>query len=352
MINLYTCTSQTVAVADLYRLRFVENLSTHHKEGIALKKGKQMSQQVVKDNVLINASYSLDLVEQRIILQGIVKSRETEKGFTDSNPVRIHASEYEKQFGVTKDGAYKALKDAVLSLFERQFSFTELQDEKLKVVKSRWVSQIAYVDDLAEVQIIFSPAVASMCSRLERHFTSYDLEQVAPLTSKYAVRLYELMMSWKSVGKTPIIKLSEFRERVGLLDENEYKDMCTFKKYVLDLAVAQINEHTDIKLTYEQHKAGRKIEGFSFKFKQKVKQKKIEQQQRDANTIDLFSKMTDAQRHLFASKLSRHADMAKYSHGTESYDQFAVRIAEMLLDEQKFKELYPILLKVGYVPKS
>ena len=101
-----------------------------------MKKGKQMSQQVVKDNVLINASYSLDLVEQRIILQGIVKSRDTEQGFNALNPVRIHASEYEKLYGVTKDGAYKALKDAVLSLFERQFSFTELQDEKLKVVKS------------------------------------------------------------------------------------------------------------------------------------------------------------------------------------------------------------------------
>lgn len=350
MINLYTCTSRTVAVADLYRLRFVENLSTHHKEGIALKKGKQMSQQVVKDNVLINASYSLDLVEQRIILHGIVKSRETEKGFTDSNPVRIHASEYEKQFGVTKDGAYKALKDAVLSLFERQFSFTELQDEKLKVVKSRWVSQIAYVDDLAEIQIIFSPAVASMCSRLERHFTSYDLEQVAPLTSKYAVRLYELMMSWKSVGKTPIIKLSEFRERVGLLDENEYKDMCTFKKYVLDLAVAQINEHTDIKLTYEQHKAGRKIDGFSFKFKQKVKQQKIEQQ-RDPNTIDLFSKMTDAQRHLLASKLSRLHEMSEYSVGNESFDDLAKRLAEMLLDEKFFKSVTPLFDQIDYKPK-
>ena len=314
-----------------------------------MKKGKQQMTKVVKDNVLINASYSLDLVEQRIVLQGIVKSRETEKGFTDSNPVSIHASEYEKQFGVTKDAAYKALKDAVLSLFERQFTFTELEKGKLKVVKSRWVSQIAYVDDLAEIQIIFSPAVASMCSRLERHFTSYDLEQVALLTSKYAVRLYELMMSWKSVGKTPIIKLSEFRERVGLLDENEYKDMCTFKKYVLDLAVAQINEHTDIKLTYEQHKAGRKIDGFSFKFKQKVKPKKIEQQ-RDQNTIDLFSKMTDAQRHLLASKLSRLHEMSEYSVGNESYEDLAKRIAEKLLDEKFFKSVTPLFDSIDYKP--
>lgn len=313
-----------------------------------MKKGKQMSQQVVKDNVLINASYSLDLVEQRIVLQGIVKSRDTEAGFNALNPVRIHASEYEKQFSVTKDAAYKALKDAVLSLFERQFSFTELQDEKLKVVKSRWVSQIAYVDDLAEIQIIFSPAVASMCSRLERHFTSYDLEQVASLTSKYAVRLYELMMSWKAVGKTPVIKLKDFREKVGLLDESEYKDMCTFKKYVLDLAVDQINEHTDIKLDYEQHKAGRKIDGFSFKFKSKVKQQKIEQQQRDPDTVDLFAKMTDKQRHLLASKLSTLHEMSEYAVGNESFEQLAKRISEKLLDEKFFKSVVPLFNQIGY----
>ena len=314
-----------------------------------MKKGKQQMTQIVKDNALINASYNLELVEQRIVLQAIVKARETEKGFDTKTPLSIHASEYEKQFNVSKDAAYKALKDAVLSLFERQFTFTELQDEKLKVVKSRWVSQIAYVDKSAEVQIIFSPAVASMCSRLERHFTSYDLEQVAPLTSKYAVRLYELVIAWKATGKTPIFKLQDFREKIGLLDENEYKDMCTFKKYVLELAVKQINEHTDIKLDYEQHKAGRKIDGFSFKFKQKVKPKKIEQQ-RDQNTIDLFSKMTDAQRHLLASKLSRLHEMSEYSVGNESYDDLAKRLAEKLLDEKFFKSVTPLFDQIDYKP--
>lgn len=315
-----------------------------------MKKGKQQMTQVVKDNVLINASYSLDLVEQRVVLHGIVKSRETEKGFTALNPVSIHASEYEKQFGVTKDGAYKALKDAVQSLFERQFTFTELQDGKLKVIKSRWVSQIAYVDDLAEVQIIFSPAVASMCSRLEKHFTSYDLDQVSKLNSKYAVRLYELVIAWKATGKTPEFSLAEFRNKLGLID-NEYTAMNNFKKYVLDLAVKQINEHTDIKLDYEQHKKGRTISGFSFKFKQKVKPKKIEQQQRDPDTIDLFSKMTDAQRHMLASKLSRLHEMSEYSVGNESFEDLAKRLAEKLLDEKFFKSVVPLFNQIDYKPK-
>ncbi|AVI35113.1 putative dNA replication protein (plasmid) [Acinetobacter baumannii] len=55
--------------------------------------------------------------------------------------------------------------------------------------------------------------------------------------------------------------------------------------------------------------------------------------------------MTDAQRHLFSHKLSELPEMGKYSHGTESYPQFAVRIAEMLQNPEKFKELYPYLQK-------
>ena len=62
--------------------------------------------------------------------------------------------------------------------------------------------------------------------------------------------------------------------------------------------------------------------------------------------------MTDAQRHMFAHKLSELPEMGKYSHGTESYQQFAIRIAEMLQDPEQFKELYPYLKKVGYMTST
>ena len=99
-----------------------------------------------------------------------------------------------------------------------------------------------------------------------------------------------------------------------------------------------------------QHKKGRTISGFSFKFKQK-QQPKIEKPvdpKRDPNSPDFFIDMTDSQRHLFAHKLSEMPDMSKYSQGSESYQQFAVRIAGMLLDPVKFRELYPLLKKAGF----
>jgi hypothetical protein len=44
--------------------------------------------------------------------------------------------------------------------------------------------------------------------------------------------------------------------------------------------------------------------------------------------------MTDSQRHLFAHKLSTLHEMSEYSVGTESYEDFAKRIANMLLEPE------------------
>ena len=254
-----------------------------------------------------------------------------------------------KHFNVDKKTAYEALKNAVDNLFNRQFSFREVRGGTDFIVKSRWVSRIAYATNEAILEITFAPDVVPLILRLEEHFTSYQLKQVTQLTSKYAIRLYELLIAWREVGKTPQIELSEFRHKLGV-EDNEYKDMHNFKKRVLEPSIKQINEHTDITVTYEQHKRGRTISGFSFRLKQK-QQPKIEKPvdpKRDPNTTDLFAKMTDAQRHLFAHKLSEMPVMSKYSQGTESYEDFAKRIAEMLLEPEKFRELYPILEKAGF----
>ena len=306
---------------------------------------------VVKDNALINASYNLELTEQRLIMLAIINARESGQGITADSKLEIHASDYAKLFNVSIDASYKALREAVNNLFNRQFSYTAeyKRTGKTGVVRSRWVSRIFYVDDLALLEITFAPDVVPLVTRLEEHFTSYQAKQVAHLTSKYATRLYELLIAWREVGKVPQIEIGEFRNRLGLLDD-EYTAMHNFKKRVLEPSIQQINEHTDINVTYEQHKKGRLISGFSFRLKQK-QQPKIEKPvdpKRDPNTPDFFIPMTDAQRHLFAHKLSEMHEMSEYSVGTESYEDFAKRIADMLLEPEKFRTFYPLLVQAGF----
>jgi|EP01086_Lenisia_limosa_P017906 plasmid replication initiation protein len=229
-----------------------------------------MSELIVKDNALMNASYNLDLVEQRLILLAIVEARESGKGINANDPLTVHAESYINQFGVHRTTAYQALKDACKDLFARQFSYQEKRERGRANITSRWVSQIAYIDETATVEIIFAPAVVPLITRLEEQFTQYDIEQISGLSSAYAVRMYELLICWRSTGKTPVIELGEFRKRIGVLD-TEYTRTDNLKMRVIELALKQINDHTDITATYEQHKKGRTITGFSFKFKQKKK---------------------------------------------------------------------------------
>ncbi|HNL05893.1 MAG TPA: replication initiation protein RepM, partial [Bacteroidia bacterium] len=234
-----------------------------------------MSELIVKDNALMNASYNLSLVEQRLILLAIIEARESGKGINANNPLIVHAETYINQFGVHRNTAYQALKDACKDLFARQFSYQEKNTRgNTRHVTSRWVSQVAYNDKEAAIDLIFSPIVVPLITKLEEQFTKYDIEQISDLSSAYAVRLYELLICWRSTGKTPVIELDEFRKRIGVLD-TEYKLMAQLKERVLNLAIQQINEHTDIIANYEQHKAGRVITGFSFTFTQKKQPKDV-----------------------------------------------------------------------------
>lgn len=247
-------------------------------------------QLVTKDNSLIGASYSLGVVEQRLIFLAIIEAREQKTLIEAGGLLRIYAQSYAKQFDVEKHTSYEAMKRAVEGLYEAGFGYSKLDEGSGKIghYKSRWVDKIGYIDDLGCVELVFASDVIPLITRLEARYTEYELKQVVGLQSEYAIRLYELIIQWRSVGKTNPISLTELREKLGLVDE--YKRIEAFKRRVLDLAVKQINEHTDITVEYEQHKQGRVITGFTFKFKvKKDKKKKVAEVAGDDANNDMYT---------------------------------------------------------------
>jgi len=306
------------------------------------------SELIVKDNALINASYNLELSEQRLILLSIVRARETGQGITADSKLKIYASDYASQFGVTKETAYEALKTAVDNLFNRYFSYKTYEDgDKEFVCKSRWVSRIGYADNHGELFITFAPDVVPLITRLEERFTSYQLKQVAGLTSKYAIRIYELLISWRTVGKC-LFTIEDFRELLGI-GVNEYKLMHQFKGRVLDPAIKQINELTDLAVSYEQHKSGRTITGFEFKFKLKNQPPKEKKPTRDQNTIDMFAGMTPKQVLLFAKKLAYDDQFGgRVGEVGESREDLERRLTDLLVDPRNQQKWADDLKRLGF----
>lgn len=231
-----------------------------------------MSNSVVKDNALINASYDLSLVEQRLLLLAIIEFKRQSIPNLKPNEVWIRADSYIEHFNVHKNTAYQALKDAIRDLKKREFNFIEEVNGK-KILRTRnWVTEIGYARNDAFVTLEFDPNVIPLIGELKERFTKYDIAQVADLSSAYAIRLYEILIAWRSLGKVPLISTEDLRSKLGLLD-GEYARMERFKTKVLENSIEQINKHTDIKVSYKQHKAGRNITGFSFSFKVKPSSK-------------------------------------------------------------------------------
>jgi plasmid replication initiation protein len=151
----------------------------------------------------------------------------------------------------------------------REFTLygTCIKSGKPEVITTRWVSAISYVAGVGVVKLQFSGVVIPFITRLETEFTRYKLEQIAGMSSPYAIRVYEMLIQWGGKGKREV-EIVWIRERLMLQDE--YQALTDFKKRVIDVAVDQINKHSDLKCEYTQKKTGRNVTHLIFEFAPKV----------------------------------------------------------------------------------
>lgn len=89
------------------------------------------------------------------------------------------------------------------------------------------------------------------------------------LTSKHAKRIYQLVSQWKDQNQTRTYTISELKIMLGLKNVQgvtceQYKKASMFKKFVLDVAVCQINQLTELTISYELQKRGRSFETIRF----------------------------------------------------------------------------------------
>lgn len=231
---------------------------------------------VVKSNRIVEASYRLTLNEQRIILYSICRAREEQKGLFPNLPLTITADAFAKQFpAVGKQHVYEQLREAMDGLYDRSVTYYDIDPESgmERVNKTRWISRASYIDGAGRVQVIFTQDVIDHITRLEAEFTSYQLEKVGNMTSAHAIRIYEMLAQYREIGDREL-NLKWLRNALQIADD-EYKLTKNFMVKVLDAAVKQINEHSDLKVSYKPKKTSRAITDFEFKIKEKNATTKI-----------------------------------------------------------------------------
>lgn len=217
---------------------------------------------VTKSNSLLNASYYLDLGEYRLITASVAMARKAGLGITADRPLKISVQEFASLYNLDRTTAYKMLRSACDSLFERQISYLETLDGRKMISRTRWVQRVSYSIEGEGVELVFSSDVAPHIAGLSDKFTTFYIENIKKLRSPYAVRLYEQLARWKNAGQTPEIELDELKRLMGI-EPHLYTKLLVFKK-LLNSCLEKINEHTDLRVTYQQKKQGRFIKAIRF----------------------------------------------------------------------------------------
>jgi plasmid replication initiation protein len=159
------------------------------------------------------------------------------------------------------------------------------------------------------------------------------------MSSAYAIRIYELLSQYRSIGKREI-SIESLR---GMLELGKrYPLSADLKRWVIDTAVGQINEHSPLNVSYEQIKTGRKVTHIQFTFREKSKSINHNSEQNN------FYKLTDAQINMFGNQLSRLHEVSHLAQQGESYDNLAIKIKDMLRDPIQQKQFIPHLKNLGF----
>ncbi len=217
---------------------------------------------VVKSNQVIEASYQLSALEQRIVLAAISRIPKNQL-ITDDELYPVSISELQL-LGVHEKTAYRDLKDGINRLYERSINLS-IDD---KSIKMRWVQEIQFLDSQSVIGIRFSKPILPFISNLSREFTKYALSDIAGINSAYAIRIYELLVQYRQIGKRDI-SVDSLRTMLEL--GKKYPLFADFKKRVIDTAVDQINEYSPLSVKYEQKKLVVKSLIFSFHLKKNPK---------------------------------------------------------------------------------
>lgn len=223
---------------------------------------------IYKSNSLIEASYRLSVVEQRIVLACLSQVRHDEP-VTDEVMYSVTAQDIADLTETDVKTTYRDLQEGALRLKRREVRIEKEANSKKKrkqVLVCNWVQTVMYIESEGRVCLRFNKDMLPYLTELSAQFTKYRLKAVAKMDSSYAIRLYEWLIQWRDTGQREV-EVSWLREALQL--GGKYAAIKDLKKWVVDLAVTQINQHSDLTVSYTQKKAGRTISHFVFSFQPK-----------------------------------------------------------------------------------
>ena len=146
--------------------------------------------------------------------------------------------------------------------------------------------------DEAEISFYFPDEVLYMLSMFneDNPYTKFKIGIALSLRGAHALHFYELLKQYEAIGCRDLT-IADLREKFELKDK--YKLFNNLKIRVIEPSIKEINEHTDLSVSYTQITQGRKVIAlrFSITNKKKIKKQtneKIEDSKINIKPLDIY----------------------------------------------------------------
>lgn len=206
---------------------------------------------VKKSNMAIRkAKYSLTLQQQKLLnyLVSQVKdtdTKDTEKVFFIRDFFKFMGLKAEEQ-------SYERVRKDLKALSDKSWWLDGAADDGSDILV-RFLGVVRTNKRSGRATIKWHEDMLPFLQHLHREYTQYKLWFTMTMHSEYSARLYELL---KSVAGKTVWNFSINELKRLFMCENSYKLFADFKRRVIDTAVKEINEKSDLNVSYELFKFG------------------------------------------------------------------------------------------------
>lgn len=180
--------------------------------------------------------------------------------------------------------AYDVIKQAVKGINARPYENDNFitADGRIAMVMIYWYHSFWYYPKEGVFEFKLDPDVVELVLSLKTDFTRFKLENVYQFNSASSWKLYENLKQWATTGRWTV-PLDDFRIRMNIVDK--YPRWNSLRERVVEPAVKEINEYSDIKVSYVKQTRMRSVIGISFFIQTKEEAQREDERRNDPSII-------------------------------------------------------------------
>lgn len=248
------------------------------RQEMQVHSGREM--EVFKRNDMIQKGrHELTLQEQRCVLYAISKIKPDDTVFQEYT---FELGDFYKLCGLQGD-SYTELKAILIGLKQKTWWVETAPDVESTV---SWFNKVRTNKKSGTVTVRFDDDMMPYLLELTKnnqYYTHYQLKYILPMKSQYAIRLYELLKSYQRNNFEWFFDIETLKKQLNCENYTRFPDL---RRWVIEPAVAEINEFTDIKIAWEPVKEGRKVVRVTFYMVGKKKSALLEADRAISDALD------------------------------------------------------------------